>query len=330
MAHPTLTRARRRPLLLAVAALLAAACLLWAAPRSSAAGVPTHGHTWRSGSTLKVFSKLPKRYDRSIAAAIRQYNTAGARVRLKRVRRARGANVVMRLARIRPSGLSTQGKPRGGRSQVKIARGFDVAARGDGPYFAAFLVTHELGHVLGLDHPVRNRRMCTVMNPGFFDVCKRPQQEAGTWVCGLLQRTDLKALARLYGGHARKRGSWYCKLPASTPKPVAREVRDASVEVLPGNVDLAARVHWAPEAGLRMLVERRDVPCAQAAGADVPVKAMNDSDADNTVDAAAGVAEDPFTVEAPTTVCYSLTLVDPKTDGRSATVHVEAQLAPAG
>lgn len=324
--HRAETRRAVRRHLLPVALLVFAAVGLVAAPAGLAAGPPTAGKTWRSGSTLKVFSKLPKRYDRSIGHAIGELNRSGARIRLKRVSRPKGVQVVLKLASIRESGLSTQGRPRSGRSTVLIAKRFDRAARGDGPHFAAFLIAHELGHVLGLDHPLNRPRMCSVMNPAFFGVCRRPRQKASEWLCGVVRPIDRKALARLYGGRARGGARWYCKLPG--PKPLAMKVEGATVEVVPGDYALAARVRWTPVKGLRMLIERRDAACANVKPG-MPIKTMENSGADNTVNAGVGVAVDPFATEKPLTVCYSLTLIDRKTGGRSKTVRVEARLQSA-
>lgn len=314
-----------------VAALMALALALQLAPdKASAAGVPTRGDTWRSGSVVKVFSALPKRYDVSVKEAVKQYNRSGARIKLRQVKRRGGANILLKLANIPVPGLSTYGKPASGPSVVRIGRFWDRAARGDGLYFASYLVTHEIGHSLGLDHPPLKRRLCSVMESRFFSVCKRPEQEFGTWVCGLLRQVDKRALVKLYGGRPTKQGPWYCDVQKKEPGTgtIKGLFKWAEAEVVGGDDALAARIRWNPVPGLRMLIERRDVACAEAT-AKMPIKTMQGSGADNTVDASRGVATDPFPVEQPTTVCYWLTLIDRKTGAKSKTMQVEAQLESA-
>ena len=60
------------------------------------------------------------------------------------------------------------------------------------PYQWAMLYTHEIGHVLGMDHPT-SARTCTAMNPSFFQVC--PTGEAYVedhmyFTCRILQQRD--------------------------------------------------------------------------------------------------------------------------------------------
>lgn len=58
------------------------------------------------------------------------------------------------------------------------------------------LVTHELGHILGLRH--HNRGGCKVMNPQLADIQCGPEVKNARELCGPMP-LDLRRVARLYG-----------------------------------------------------------------------------------------------------------------------------------
>lgn len=300
-----------------------------AAPaRAASASTPLAGLPWKPGSTLKLYSRLPKHYDRSTAEAIRQINTAGARIRMRRVHKQAGANIVMRFGPTTGAGgLATLGRMPSGPSTIFIASWWDKFYGKQGPYVAAFLITHEIGHVLGLNHPRKSSKLCTVMLGRFETLCRQPDLVEGTWVCSILQPSDHRALVKRYGGRAKPARRWLCPLPK--PKPLKQSVTGVTVEPATDPASKGARVRWSPvrTAGLRMHVERRDVACARSAGQPITTQVLG-ADANNLVAAATGAAIDPGWVSRPTVVCYSLTLVDPKTKRRSATVKTEVTLLP--
>jgi hypothetical protein len=61
------------------------------------------------------------------------------------------------------------------------------------------VVAHELGHILGLNHPSRG---CSVMTSSPYMNCRR-QPERWQYRCHYLRTDDLRGAARLYGGRAR-------------------------------------------------------------------------------------------------------------------------------
>ena len=88
-------------------------------------------------------------------------------------------------------------------AQVGIRNGQDR-------YTMALVVTHEFGHVLGLDH---EDRTCATMNTYLVD--NHPEQcpaaPPGMWVCRLLRADDVRGAVSLYGGTVRPiRGPEFC------------------------------------------------------------------------------------------------------------------------
>ena len=88
-------------------------------------------------------------------------------------------------------------------AQVGIQTGHDR-------YEMALIVTHELGHVLGLDHETS---MCATMNPsvGNDHTTFCPAPPSGMWTCRLVQYDDVRGAVALYGGTVKSwRGSPFC------------------------------------------------------------------------------------------------------------------------
>lgn len=218
-----------------------------------AAGVPTGGMPWPKGSTLTVHSKLPKAFDRSLTVALRELNGSGARIKLTRVRSARGAKIVLKLARRQlVAGFATLGRAPNGPSVVSIAGRVMREHLGNGatPYGAAMLLAHEIGHTLTLNHP--GPRVCSVMNGGFFGVCPTADSVAAAgfpamFTCRLLQQRDKAALVRVYGGRATRAGPLACAVTTGLPPRRAPQLADVSITQ--GEEGQFARIAWKPMPG---------------------------------------------------------------------------------
>jgi hypothetical protein len=88
---------------------------------------------------------------------------------------------------------------------------------------SAEVVAHELGHILGLQHPSRG---CAAMTPSPYMFCR---QQVKTWQfrCSFLEADDLRGARRLYGGRIHAPGSRFCavwKAPAA-PRDLKAEVQ---------------------------------------------------------------------------------------------------------
>jgi hypothetical protein len=138
----------------------------------------------------------------AIAAAVRRWNSSGARVHLAPARTRASANVVFVGDRghlrercgPRCLGLSSSiGRPASGRVTVML----DPQITGRPTALNVWVAMHELGHVLGLRH--REGR-CSLMNAqAYDDTCAfAGSPDAGPLPCGPASG-DVAAAARLYG-----------------------------------------------------------------------------------------------------------------------------------
>ena len=122
------------------------------------------GKRW-PGRTITYYNAA-SRYAWSVNQAVVAWNGSGARIRFVRTTRKR-AKVTIKVARSAwgETGSATPGYPtcaywingkclRRHSSVVRLSPGWD-------PWIMAVVATHELGHVLGLDH---EDRRCAVMN----------------------------------------------------------------------------------------------------------------------------------------------------------------------
>jgi predicted Zn-dependent protease len=187
--------------LLVVFATAAVVGTAWATTRRA-------GGPW-PGSRITVFDASG--WTRTVRAAIRRWNAVGAKVRLVEVRRRRGAEVTIvgrSPAAIRRD-CPADGRGHGCLAYATIGyrrRGAQVvlptarAAEDRAPSLTdQRMVTHELGHVLGLRH----RHGCTVMAPDVTRIgCRgRAASAPGPYAA------DAQAIDRLYGqGHVTRGG----------------------------------------------------------------------------------------------------------------------------
>ena len=182
------------------------------------------GKRW-PGRTIPYYSSATQ-YAWSVNQAVAAWNGSGARIKFVRVTRKR-AKMTIKVARPRSgeSGSATMGYPgcaywingkcvRKQTSVVRLSPGWDR-------WSMAVIATHELGHVLGLDH--ENRR-CAVMNSlgsawgGQYCTDDFPE---GRWRCRLIERDDARGAVRRYGGRAKAvRPDPLCWTHAPPPAPL--------------------------------------------------------------------------------------------------------------
>jgi Dual-action HEIGH metallo-peptidase len=144
----------------------------------------------------------------AVKLAVKAWNTSGLNIRFKKVTSARKARLIIRNTKKVPagcgSGYGTLGYPgRGRKAFVSILHGTDADGQGCAWPGQTGVVTHELGHVLGLSHYMGG---CSLMNTSHINgvapsLCVDPMDaKPGRWRCRLLEPIDLKRVRRMYGG----------------------------------------------------------------------------------------------------------------------------------
>jgi PKD domain/Matrixin len=226
---------------------------------SFAVGVaPAHGyvlHPYAWERHHATYYNAAKRYAPEVRAAVRAWNSSGARFRWVPGPR-RGSDVTIRLGKLPvtvPGATRTLFEVRSGRLlQATIVLRPDLLHPNWPPrgarYFATLAVAHELGHALGLGHETRT---CATMNPVFPLSCPRPKQP-WRFHCRLLHADDVRGAIRRYGGRMRALGPSVCDVSPQPPPASGLVVEGGSRPV----------VSWHDPAGgrlRRVLLRRRNV-----------------------------------------------------------------------
>ena len=177
------------------------------------------GSRWpgRGVARIRYFNASSAKWP--VAQAVKAWNTSGARVRFVPVPRRR-AQVVITNSRGPASDTALWGFASVG--YIYPGGGFvhlSPLAHPRRPHYSmAGVATHELGHVLGLNH---EDRRCATMNTALWASC-------GNRPCRLLERDDIRGAIQLYGGRAKLVRPSFCPAPPSsiraTPAPNRYEV----------------------------------------------------------------------------------------------------------
>jgi hypothetical protein len=168
----------------------------------SAATYRLEGGRWPS-AIITYYNEVPA-YSWAVDTAAHAWNTSGARVQFVKTSR-RNAKVLIGIRWFKNAGDAN----------VQRVNGRFVAAQvglrsGQDRYTMALVVTHELGHVLGLDH---EDRVCATMNSYLVNRGPEhcPAATEGKWICRLLRTDDVRGAVSLYGGSVRPiRGPEFC------------------------------------------------------------------------------------------------------------------------
>ena len=185
-----------------VAAIVGAALVAMAAAPAGDA-FQLEGGRWPT-TTITYYNEVPA-YAWAVDTAAYAWNTSGARVQFLKTSR-RNAKVLIGIRWYKVAGDANVQRVNGRfvGAQVGIRSGQDR-------YSMALVLTHELGHVLGLDH---EDRFCATMNSylvnGHPEHC--PAAPAGSWICRLLRTDDIRGAVSFYGGSVRPiRGPEFCR-----------------------------------------------------------------------------------------------------------------------
>jgi hypothetical protein len=136
--------------------------------------------------------------------AARAWNLSGAKVRIREVKSARGAKIIIRGARVGTAVTLTDPGPHGGVALPILI--LVTTTRERSPVNVAMIMAHEFGHTLGLAHT----NGCALMNPA--SRCAFTEGDWERWNCRMLRPDDVRGVASLWGGR------WAPKLPKGCPR----------------------------------------------------------------------------------------------------------------
>jgi hypothetical protein len=192
---------------LALAAALL--CALVFAPTADA--YKRLNYRWPS-KTILYYDATGKAYSKNVAAAAAAWNKSGQKARWKKTSRSRARVLIMVNKKIPSAGLATYfGRQRG---LIEIQPGMKKMreSKAEGEWVATTIMTHEMGHIMGLDHETKK---CAVMQPAIGIGCPGPK-DPWQFRCRVLETDDIRGGVALFGGKVGKVGPEFCD---TTPPP---------------------------------------------------------------------------------------------------------------
>lgn len=186
---------------LALAAALL--CALVFAPAAEA--YKRLNYRWPS-RTILYYDATGKQYKANVAAAAAAWNKSGTKARWKRVSKSR-ARVQIRVSKKIPSaGLATYYGGQRGLIQIQPGMKKLRESKAEGNWVATTIMTHEMGHIMGLDHETKR---CAVMQPAIGIGCANAK-DPWQYRCRVLETDDVRGGVALFGGKVGKVGPEFC------------------------------------------------------------------------------------------------------------------------
>ncbi len=178
---------------------LAFALIVGAAAPSDTSAYYFHGYKW-PGGIVRYFNAATDQ-GWAVSQAVSAWNSSGAHIRFVAVPRSQAQLVISDPASKRycTEGRASVGYVRDARVTLFPGRGLTHACN---KYWAARVMAHELGHVLGLQH---EDRYCAAMN-AYGNLHGGQECEPKllwAWRCRLLEPDDIAGVAAIYGGKPR-------------------------------------------------------------------------------------------------------------------------------
>jgi hypothetical protein len=251
------------------------------------------GKRW-PGSTITYYNGTP--YKAEVRTAVRTWNASGMKIRFKAASRAKARVQIRYGGRPGCYGRAQLGFARGRRATVHLGKNCTRSSS------MAGVATHELGHILSLNHEDRS---CAAMNTVIGQACgARPPW---SYLCRYLEPDDVAGAVRRYGGVAKPiGGTQYCALfaPPQAPAGLTLAYVVAAGTVATATIPEPARLSAdeSPVIWSQLLLWRYPNVCPPDAGAGAPQAIRNTGYGPQSI---------PIDASPPRgTWCYAVALID--------------------